>query len=84
MSMATGNSLSGLVKSLLCCLVQSSLDSMMSQLANLPELRHLELRQNSGITGPLADTDSDTSSGLCRVVQVCIAGTVNHLKVRWQ
>ena len=53
------------------CFMQSTLSLMMSQLANLPNLRHLELEQNTGITGPLADTHPETSSGLCTVVQVC-------------
>ena len=55
------------------CAVQSSLATMMSQLANLPGLRRLELQQSSGITGPLADTDPDTSSGLCTVILVSIS-----------
>lgn len=51
-------------------LLQISLATLMSQLANLSNLRHLELEQNTGITGPLADATPDTSSGLCTVVQV--------------
>ena len=43
----------------------------MSQLANLKNLRHLQLEQNTGITGPLADANPATSLGLCSVVQVC-------------
>lgn len=54
-------------------LVQTSLATMMSQLANLPTLRRLELKQSSGISGPLADANPDTSSGLCTAVQVHIA-----------
>ncbi|KAL3156343.1 hypothetical protein ABBQ38_000661 [Trebouxia sp. C0009 RCD-2024] len=47
----------------------TSLATMMSQLANLPTLRRLELKQSSGISGPLADANPDTSSGLCTAVQ---------------
>lgn len=54
-------------------LVQTSLATMMSQLANLPTLRRLELKHSSAISGPLADADPDTSSGLCTAVQVYIA-----------
>ena len=43
----------------------------MSVIANMPDLQHLELVGNTGITGPLADADPDTSSGLCSVIQVC-------------
>ncbi|KAL3132029.1 hypothetical protein ABBQ32_008648 [Trebouxia sp. C0010 RCD-2024] len=47
----------------------TSLATMMSQLANLPTLRRLELKHSSAISGPLADADPDTSSGLCTAVQ---------------
>ena len=43
----------------------------MSQVANLANLRHVEMKQDTGIKGPLADTDPDTSAGLCSMVQVC-------------
>lgn len=51
-------------------MMQASLTSITSELANLPSLRRLELKHSSGIIGPLADADPNTSSGLCTVVQV--------------
>ena len=54
-------------------LLQTNLGSMMSVMANMQGLRHLELEGNIGISGPLADSSPSTSSGLCSVIQVCNA-----------
>ena len=51
-------------------LMQGSLPTIMSQVANLANLRHVELKQNTGIKGPLADTNPNTSAGLCSLIQV--------------
>ncbi|KAL0054583.1 hypothetical protein WJX82_011192 [Trebouxia sp. C0006] len=49
--------------------VTTNLGSMMSVMANMQGLRHLELEGNIGISGPLADSSPSTSSGLCSVIQ---------------
>ncbi|KAL0029738.1 hypothetical protein WJX79_006611 [Trebouxia sp. C0005] len=49
--------------------VTTSLGSMMSVMANMQGLQHLELKGNIGISGPLADSSPSTSSGLCSVIQ---------------
>ncbi len=54
-------------------LLQTNLGSMMSVMANMQGLQHLELKGNIGIFGPLADSSPSTSSGLCSVIQVCSA-----------
>ncbi len=54
-------------------LLQTNLGSMMSVMGNMQSLQHLDLKGNTGISGPLADSSPSTSSGLCSVIQVCNA-----------